>query len=72
MPFTAWVHLEIRILSEVCQAEKDEFIWYQLYVESKKKVHLFTKQKQTHRHRKQSYDGYQKVKGERDKLGICD
>ena len=36
-------------------------------------MNLFTKQKQTHRHRKQTY-GYQrgKVGGGRDKLGVCD
>ena len=34
---------------------------------------LFTKQKQTHRHRKQIY-GYQRGKGEgkKEKLGVCD
>ena len=37
--------------------------WYHLYVESKKMIemNLFTKQKQTHRHRKQTY-GYQRGK----------
>ena len=62
---------------------------YHFYVESKKMIqmNLFTKQKQTHRHRKQTY-GYQRVKwggektnlwfikGEsgvgRDKLGVWD
>ena len=34
-------------------------------------MNLFTKQKQTHRHRKQTY-GYQKGGGERDKLGVWD
>ena len=34
-------------------------------------MNLFTKQKQTHRHRKQTY-GYQSGKGERDKLGAWD
>ena len=32
-------------------------------------MNLFKKQKQTHRHRKQTY-GYQR--GERDKLGVWD
>ena len=37
MPFVAtWKDLEIIILSEVCQAEKTNIIWYQLYAESKK------------------------------------
>ena len=39
----------------------------------KKKIqmNLLTKQKETHRHRKQTY-GYQKGKGERYKLGVWD
>ena len=32
-------------------------------------MNLFTKQKQTHRHRKQTYD-YQRGKGRKDKLGV--
>ena len=34
-------------------------------------MNLFTKQKQTQRHRKQAYD-FQRGKGGRDKLGIWD
>ena len=34
-------------------------------------MNLFTKQKQTHRHRKQTY-GYQRGKGGRNKLGVWD
>ena len=34
-------------------------------------MNLFTKQKQTHRHRNQIY-GYQREKGARDKLGVWD
>ena len=34
-------------------------------------MNLYTKQKQTHRHRKQTYD-YQRGKEGRDKLGIWD
>ena len=34
-------------------------------------MNLFTKQKQTHRHRKQIY-GYQSGKGKREKLGAWD
>ena len=34
-------------------------------------MNLYTKQKQTHRHRKQTY-GYQRGKGGRDKLGVRD
>ena len=48
-------------------------IWYHLYVESKKMIqmNLFTKQKETHRLRKQH--GYQRGNVERrDKLGVWD
>jgi len=50
------------ILCKVSQTEKQ--ILYHSYVESKKKVkmNLFTKQKETHRHRKQIY-GYQRGSG---------
>ena len=34
-------------------------------------MNLFTKQKQTHRHRKQTY-GYQRERWERDILGVWD
>ena len=48
---------EITVLSEASQTEKDNRIWYLLYVESKKKKiqrSLFTKQNYTHSHRKQT------------------
>ena len=49
MPCAAtWIDLEIIILSEVSQTEKETIIWYHLYVESKKimiQIDLFTKQK---------------------------
>ena len=64
MPFAAtWLDLEIVVLSEISQAEKDK---YCLYVESKIMVqmNLFTKQKQSYRCRKQTY-GYQGVAGGR-------
>ena len=67
----AWMDQEIIILGEVSQTETNT-IRNHLYVESKKKIqmNLYTKQKQTHRHRKQPY-GYQT--GRRgDKLGIWD
>ena len=65
--------LETITLNEVNQT-KTNIICYHLYVESKKmiQVNLFTKQKQTHGHRKQTY-GYQRGKGGggggEDKLG---
>ena len=52
MPFAAtWIDVEIFILSEISQTEKDKFA-YHLYVESEKmiQINLFTKQKQTHRY----------------------
>ena len=56
------------------KSDRERQIWYHLYVESKKMIqmNLFTKLKQTHRLRKQTY-GYQreKVVG-RDKLGGWD
>ena len=57
--------------AEVSQ-RKTNIIWYHLFMESKKIVqtNLHTKQKQTHRHRKESF-GYQRGREmERDKLGI--
>ena len=48
MSFAAtWMDLEIVILSEVSQTQKDECHMVSLYVESKKslQVNLFTKQK---------------------------
>ena len=51
---------------------KTNTIWYHVHVESKKyiQMNLFMKQKQTHRHRKQTY-GYQRGKaGGRDKLVV--
>ena len=57
MPFAAtWMDLEMLvILSEVSQTKTN--IIYHLYVESKNTIQmiLFTKQKYTHRYRKQTY-----------------
>ena len=69
MPFaTTWVDTEIIILSKSAR-ERHHMI---SLVESKIiiQMNLFTKQKQTHRQRKQTY-GYQKRKEGRDKLRIC-
>ena len=61
MSFEAtWMDVEIIILSQT----KTNIICYRLHVEPKKKkiqVNLFTKQKQTQRHRKHTY-GYQRGK----------
>ena len=65
MPFEAtWMDLEITILNEVSQPEKDRYHMTLLICRIKKKIqiNLFTKQKQAHRYRKQTYS-YQKGKG---------
>ena len=60
--------LEIIILSEVSQTEKDKCQRYHLYAESKNGTNLFKKQKQTHSRREQT-SGYPRGKGQgRDKL----
>ena len=60
-----------RVLNEVSQ-RKTNIIWYHLQVESKEmiRMNVTTKQKQTHRHRKQT-QGYQRGWQE-DKLRIWD
>ena len=64
MPFALWMGPEIIILNEVSQAEKDKYYMISLTCAIQKivKTNLFTKQKQTHRHRKQTY-GYQRGRG---------
>ena len=64
-----WMDLEITILSEVSQTKTD-ITRYHLDVESKKtiQINLLTKQKQTHRHRKQTWRS--KGKGGKDKSGV--
>ena len=55
---------EIITLNEVSQTEKDKYYMISLLCGIRKivKMNLFTKQKQTHRHRKQTY-GYQRGRG---------
>ena len=65
MSFAAtWMDLEIIILSEVSQAEKDKYHVISLIcgILNMTQRNLFMKQKQTHGHRKQTY-GYQRGKG---------
>ena len=75
MPYAAtWMDLEIVILSEV-KSDTERQISYDIaYLWNLKKrvqMNLFTKQKQSHGCRKQTY-GYQGISGERDKLGDWD
>ena len=64
MPFaTTWMDLEIGNLSEVYLKKKDNITWYHLHTETNKQtkkiqMNSFSKQKQTHRLREQTY-GYQ-------------
>ena len=65
MPFAApYMDLEIIILGEVSQTEKDKYrdITYLWNLKKMIEMNLYTKQKQTHRHQKQIY-GYQRGKG---------
>ena len=64
MPFAeTWIGLQIIILSEVNQTEKDKYHMTTHTWNLKKMIqkNLNTKQKQAHRHRKQTYD-YQRGK----------
>ena len=64
--------LENIILSEVSQSQMSHDISYMWNLKKIIQIKLFTMQKQTHRHRKQTY-GFQRGKGwGRDKLGISD
>ena len=72
MSFAAtWMDVEIIILSKVSQTDKDKYhITYMQNLKKMIQINLFTKQEQTHRHRKQTYS-YQRGKvWRRDKLGI--
>ena len=53
-----WMNLENIVLNEVSQTEKDKCYVISLICEIYL-MNLFTKEKQTHRHRKQTY-GYQR------------
>ena len=57
MPFAAtWMDLEIIILSEVSQKEKDKYHMISLLcgIQNMTQMNISTKQKQTHRYREQT------------------
>ena len=57
MPFAAtWMDLEIIILSEVSQTEKDKYYISLMYrIKNAIQMNLVAKEKQTQRHRKQAW-----------------
>ena len=60
MPSAAtWMDLEMIILSEVCQKEKDKYHMISLTcgIQNMTQMNLSTKQKETHRHREQGRVG---------------
>ena len=63
--------LEVNTLSEVSQAEKnkDHDITYIWNLKIMIQMNLLIKQKQIHRHRKQSYGCQREIRG-RDKSGV--
>ena len=67
-----WMDLENIILSEISQTEKEEYYMMSLVygIEKIIQMNLFTKQQQTHRHSKQTWLPKEKVRGEKDKLGV--
>ena len=72
LPFAA-TEMDLYIISKVSQEEKDKTMISLICGILKKMIemNLFTKQKQTPRHRKQT-NGYQRGKGGKDKLGALD
>ena len=74
-PAATWIDPEMIILSEISQKEKDKHHMISVIcgIENTTQMNLFTKQKQTHRHRKRTY-GYQrgKVGVGMDKSGVWD
>ena len=71
LPFaTMWMDLEIIILSEVSQKEKDKYHVISLTcgIQNMTQMNQSTKQKQTHRHREETCACQRG--GERDRLGV--
>ena len=72
LPFAAtWMDLENILLSEIRERQILHDITYTWNLKKIKQMNLYTEQKQTHRHRKQT-NGYQRGEGGRDKLGVWD
>ena len=72
MPYVAtWMQLEIIILSEVRQKEKDKYISHDMW-SLKDDINMSIKQKQTHRHREQTCSGQGARREGRDGLGVWD
>ena len=67
-----WIDLEMIILSEISQTEKDKYHMISLTCGIKKciQMNLYTKLKQTHRHRKQAYGYQNESRKGRDTLGV--
>ena len=75
MPFVAtWMDLEIIILSEVSQKEKDKYHVISLIcgIQNRMKMNIPTKQKQTHRHREHTCGCQGGWVWGRDGLGVWD
>ena len=72
MPLAAmWMDLQIFILSEVRQTEKDKhMITCACEILKNYKMNLFAKQKQTHRLRERTYDQWGRVGGQIQSLGL--
>ena len=72
MPFAAsWMDLEIIILSEESQRKTNIVLLICGIFKKKDTNELIQKNRNTHRHRKQTY-GYQREKFERDKSEVRD
>lgn len=74
MPFVpTWLDLEIILLSEVNQKEKDKYHMKSLICEIKNmtEMSLSMKQKQIHRHREQTVGAKGGGRGGEEWIGVC-
>ena len=75
MPFAAaWMNLEIMILSEVSQKEKDKYhiISFMCGIENRTQMNMSAKQKETHRYRKQRCSCQGESEGKIGSFGIAE